>query len=60
MKGSNAATELADAAFAIAAAHGVDAEVRQLGTGIVEPPTTVVAITRAPAPARSRGGRRAR
>ena len=42
LKGSSAATELAAGAASAAAAGLVDLEVREVGTGVVDPPTTVI------------------
>jgi 16S rRNA (guanine527-N7)-methyltransferase len=42
LKGSSAAQELADGSAVAAAAGLVDLEVREVGSGVVDPPTTVI------------------
>jgi 16S rRNA (guanine527-N7)-methyltransferase len=46
LKGSSARQEVADAAAAIAALHLIDVVVLETGTGLVDPPTTVVTCIR--------------
>lgn len=50
LKGSSAPQEVADAAAVITAMHLVDVAVVEAGTGIVDPPTTVVTCIRGAAP----------
>jgi 16S rRNA (guanine527-N7)-methyltransferase len=58
MKGSDAATELAEAADLIAALGGSNARIEVVGRGLVEPPTTLVRIQSSGQVARSGKGRR--
>jgi len=46
LKGSSARTELADAGSSVARAGGALAELLTVGGGIVDPPTTVIRVTR--------------
>ncbi|MDI6099083.1 16S rRNA (guanine(527)-N(7))-methyltransferase RsmG [Actinoplanes sp. NEAU-A12] len=66
MKGSSAADEIAEHAEAISALGGGEPAIRLCGTGLIEPPTTVVEIVKErhvvpdrqrPTPARSAGKR---
>lgn len=57
-KGASAKEELAAAASVLRALGGVDAAIVRCGSGVVDPPTTVVTVTRGTVPARPRGGRR--
>ena len=49
IKGSTAASELTDAEPALGALGGVEAEILTVGVGVVDPPTTVIRVRRAPA-----------
>jgi 16S rRNA (guanine527-N7)-methyltransferase len=54
LKGDSAAEEMAAAGAAL---RGTTAEVVRCGVGVVDPPTTVVAVTRGTVRATARGGR---
>lgn len=57
IKGSSAAEELAGTRAALLAAGASDAELASCGAGTVDPPTTVVVVTRGTVRATARGGR---
>jgi len=57
IKGETAAAELAAARPALTRAGAITAEVVQCGAGTVDPPTTVVVVTRGTVRAVARGGR---
>jgi 16S rRNA (guanine527-N7)-methyltransferase len=57
VKGESAAEELASARSALARLGAAEAGVVRCGDGVVEPPTTVVVVTRGTVRARARGGR---
>lgn len=54
LKGASAPDEIARDAAAIRALGGGDARIHEVGSGVVEPPTTVVEIPRIGAPRRTR------
>jgi 16S rRNA (guanine527-N7)-methyltransferase len=58
LKGSTAATELADAAEVIARFGGTNARIETVGVGLVEPPAVVVRIQSSGQGPRNRKGRR--